>query len=144
MQNAPENSSRKGLGLTFTSWNVRGVNDPVKRRKVLTHLKSLSSDVIFLQETHLKRDFHIRLRFNWVGQVYHSSFSAKARGVAILIRKGVLFKHHSTIADKQGRYIIVTGELQSIPVTLLNVYGPNYDSPDFFRKVTRSYTSLFE
>lgn len=49
-----------------------------------------------------------------------------------MMRKGVLFKHHSTIADKEGRYVIVVGELYSRPVTLLNIYGPNQDDPDFF------------
>lgn len=86
-------------GLIFTSWNVKGINHPIKRCKVLAHLKSLSSDFIFLQETHLKNDSHARLRSKWIGHIFHSSFSAKARGTAILIRRGIPFKHKSTIAD---------------------------------------------
>ena len=121
--------------IIFTTWNVKGVNNPVKRGKVLAHLKSLGSGIIFLQETHLKRDSHLRLRCRWIGQVFHSSFPSKARGVAIMIRKGIPFKHHSTIADREGRYVLVVGELHSMPVTLLNLYGPNLDNPDFFRKV---------
>lgn len=34
--------------------NVNGVNEPVKRGKVLSYLRALQADVIFLQETHLK------------------------------------------------------------------------------------------
>lgn len=37
--------------------------------------------------------------------------------------------------DRDGRYIILVGEIQSTPITLLNIYGPNNDDPDFFRKV---------
>ena len=39
------------------------------------------------------------------------------------------------IADPQGRYIIVSGQINSLPLTLVNIYGPNFDSPDFFRRV---------
>lgn len=121
--------------ITFCSWNVNGINEPVKRGKVLAHLKSLQVDIIFLQETHLKNDSHARLRCRWIQHIYHSNFSVKARGTAILIRRGVPFKHLSTIVDRDGRYVIVVGEIHSTPITLLNVYGPNNDDPEFFRKV---------
>lgn len=128
------NVNKKRDEVTFCSWNVKGINEPVKRGKVLSHLQSLRADVIFLQETHLKNNSHSRLRCRWIQQVYHSNFSAKARGTAILIRRGVLFKHLSTLADRDGRCVMVVGEFHSIPVTLLNVYGPNYDDPEFFLK----------
>lgn len=125
----------KGASLNFSTWNVKGRNEPVKRGKILSHLKSLFSDIMFLQETHLKRTAQVRLRCKWIGQIYHSNFSAKSRGTAILIRKGVPFKHNLTISDKEGRYVIVVGEVFSVPLTLVNVYGPNCDNPEFFKKV---------
>lgn len=36
-----------GGNLNFCSWNVNGINEPVKRGKVLAHLKSLKADIIF-------------------------------------------------------------------------------------------------
>lgn len=129
------NNNNRRDDITFCSWNVNGVNEPVKRGKVLAHLKSLQADVIFLQETHLKNDLHARLRCRWIQHIYHSNFSFKTRGTAILIRRGVPFKHLSTIADKDGRYVMVVGEFHSTPVTLLNIYGPNNDDPEFFKKV---------
>lgn len=129
-----DNQNVKG-GLTFTSWNIRGSNNPVKRGNVLNHLKSLHSDIIFLQETHLKNNCHGRLKAKWVKDVYHSTFSAKARGTAILIRKGVPFIHNTTLADKDGRYVIVTGEIYNTSLTLVNLYAPNTDNPTFFKKV---------
>lgn len=122
-------------GLTFTSWNIRGANNPVKRGKVLNHLKSLHSDITFLQETHLKNNCHNRLKAKWVKEIYHTSFSTKARGAAIIIKKGIPFIHNSTIADKDGRYIIVSGEIYNTSLTLVNVYAPNMDNPAFFKKV---------
>ena len=51
------NSLNGGCGgstISFASWNVKGLNSPVKRSKILTHLKNLKADIIFLQETHLR------------------------------------------------------------------------------------------
>lgn len=129
-------------GLTLASWNVRGLNSPIKRGKVFAHLKSLSPDIIFLQETHLKNDSHARLRCKWIGNIYHSSFPARARGTAIMMRKNIPFIHEATIADKEGRFLIVTGELYSTPLTLLNIYAPNIDSPSFFKKVMSSIPNM--
>lgn len=71
MQDDP---SRKTGGITFYSWNVRGVNEPIKRGKILARLKSINAD-IFLQDTHLKDEAHNRLKANLIGQIYHSTFS---------------------------------------------------------------------
>lgn len=120
--------------LTFCSWNVNGISEPVKWGKVPSHLRELQADVIFLQETHLKNEAHGKITAKWISQVYHSRFSAKARGVVIIIRKNVPFLHKSTVADKEGRYILVTGEIQNIPIVLLNIYEPNWDDQEFFRK----------
>lgn len=121
--------------LTFTSWNTRGLNEPVKRGKILSHLKSIGSDIMFLQETHLKNNSHFRLKAKWIGAVYHSTFPCKSRGTAILIRRGIPFIHKNSITDKEGRYLIVVGELYNIHLTLVNLYAPNLDCPSFFKKV---------
>lgn len=121
--------------VTLASWNVRGINNRVKRFKVFSYLKSISADIIFLQETHIKHNEQRLLRCNWVSQVFQSTFSCRARGVAILFRRTIPFKHISTISDPNGRYVIVSGLIFSVHITLLNLYGPNYDDPSFFRKV---------
>ena len=46
------------------------------------------------------------------------------------------------MCDPNGRYIVVTGHIYSHHVTLVNVYGPNSDDPDFFRKVFNLLPSL--
>lgn len=117
--------------LRYVSWNCKAVNNPVKRNRVLNHLKSLKADFVFLQETHLRSVDHFRLKRDWVGQVFHSIFHSKSRGCAILVHKSVPFVASDTIVDHKGRYIIVSGTLFSTPLTLANVYAPNYDDPTF-------------
>lgn len=132
----------QGGDLTLLSWNVRGLRSNLKRGKVFSHLKSLSGDIIFLQETHIKHSEQWRLKCKWISQIYQSTFSSKARGVALLIRGNVPFEHISTISDPNGRYLIVTGRILTQHVTLLNIYAPNFDDPGFFRKVSNLVQDL--
>lgn len=82
------------------------------------------------------------LRCSWANQIFQSTFSSKARGVAILIRRTVPFRHESTVSDPNGRFVLVTGHIHATHVTLLNLYGPNFDSPAFFRQIFNLLCSL--
>ncbi len=101
---------------------------------MLNHLKYLNTKIAFLQETLLKPSDHLKLRWGWVGQSYHSSFSSKARGAAIIIHKSVPFSVSKVISDPNGRFIIITGKISGKNLILANIYGPNWDNPEFFRK----------
>lgn len=135
-------SHDSGGSLTFTSWNVKGLNALVKLNKVLGHLKQLDSKIAFLQETHLTVTDHRKLCKGWVGQMYHSSFGGRSRGAAILIHKSVPFSATKTISDPYGRYVIVVGRIHNTPLILANVYGPNWDNDAFFRKFLFSLPDL--
>uniref|UniRef100_A0A8C6TVQ3 Endonuclease/exonuclease/phosphatase domain-containing protein n=1 Tax=Neogobius melanostomus TaxID=47308 RepID=A0A8C6TVQ3_9GOBI len=37
--------------------------------------------------------------------------------------------------DPEGRYLIIEGSYNGKPLTLVNIYGPIQDDPDFFTKV---------
>ncbi len=128
--------------ISFVSWNVKGLNHPVKRKKALVHLKHLRAGIAFLQETHFRRSDHSHLKCGWVGQLFHSTFQAKARGVAILINKDISFIPSDTIADSSGHYIIVTGQLYNTKVILANIYAPNFDDAQFFDRLIKTLPDL--
>ena len=126
-------TNTQGLGsIRFVSWNIKGIQHPIKRNRVFTRLKSLGSDIMYLQETHLLNDEHNKLKKGWIGQRFHSEYGVRSRGAAILIRKGVPFTPINTIPDDKDRFIIVTGKLYGNLVALVNLYGPNWDNPQFF------------
>lgn len=75
----------------------------LKHNKVLGHRRKLGIHIIYFQETHLKVVDHARLRKNWIGKIYHSTFQAKARDTAILIHKSVPFICSNVLADPNGR-----------------------------------------
>ena len=128
--------------LNVVTWNVKGLNHPVKKKKVFTHLKQFNPDITFLQETHLRSSDSIRLLRGWAGQHFHSTFEAKARGVSILISKDVPFESTKVTADKNGRYIIVSGKLFNTNVILASVYAPNVEDVDFFVRLFSHLSDL--
>lgn len=74
-----------------------------------------------------------RLRANWISQVFQVLFNSKARGVVILFSKNIPFRLclDLILADPYGRYLMVSGHINSLPITMLN----NIDSFAFFCKV---------
>lgn len=48
--------------LTIISYNVKGLNSPIKKKKILLQLKHFKCQVAFLQETHLSDDEHLKLK----------------------------------------------------------------------------------
>ena len=63
-----------GSTTRYLSWNVRGLNSPIKRSKVLSHLKRLIADVVFSQEMHLRDKDQVRLKSPWVSDVFSLNF----------------------------------------------------------------------
>ncbi len=122
------------LVINFVSWNVKGLGRPSKLNKVITHLDGLQDKIVFLQETRLNTSDHTKLRRRWVSQSFHSLFSSRAKGVAILIHKDIYFNPSDVLADRNGRYIIVFGLLFNTPMVLASIYAPNFDDDTFFTK----------
>lgn len=76
--------------IKVVSYNVKGLHNPIKRKKILRQLKQIKYDIAFLQETHLSDSEHEKLRKSWADKVYYSSHpSGRKKGVAILIHRQV-------------------------------------------------------
>lgn len=106
--------------------NVNGLHNPIKRSKIM--------QIIYWQETHLPSPEHENLKKLGFQNTYYSSHKAGCRrGVAILISNMVNFEFISEVKDKEGRYILVRGKIDSKEVTLLNVYAPPGGTKRFFK-----------
>lgn len=76
------------------------------------------------------------LRRDWVEQIFSTSHEGgRRRGVAILFRGDVLFNSEQVLKDKESRYIMVIGTIGENRFTFLNLYAPNEDCPNFFKKM---------
>uniref|UniRef100_H3A755 exodeoxyribonuclease III n=1 Tax=Latimeria chalumnae TaxID=7897 RepID=H3A755_LATCH len=115
--------------LTYICWNINGITHPIKMKRILSFLKSHQVHMAMLQETHLTQVEHDKLCRDWVGKCFHSLYSSKARGVAILICKNSPFQYLSQVVDPTGCFVIVHGRWGSKPVTFASMYAPNIDDP---------------
>lgn len=129
--------SPKLISMRLTTWNVNGLGNPIKRKKVMTSLKREKYDVIFLQETHMSTEESKRLCGGWIGHVFYSVGSSKSKGVIILISKHLQFKCIKQITDDLGRIVIVLAEIQGQTLILANIYAPNGDDQTFFIDLER-------
>lgn len=53
------------------TWNVKGSNNPGKRKAILNSLTKDKIQIAFLQETHLSDNEHKKYLQEWVGQAIH-------------------------------------------------------------------------
>lgn len=123
--------------LTYVSLNVKGINNVIKRKKFLTWFKKEKTNIALLQETHLSDVEHLKLKREWVGQVYFSSFSSSKRGVAILIHKNTPFVLTKCIKDDQGRFVIIIGRLYGESVLIGCIYAPNVYLENFYSELIK-------
>lgn len=122
--------------LNCVSYNVKGINSLVKRKKILSQLKKIQCSIAMIQETHLSENEHLKLKREWVDQVFSSTFrNGGKRGVAILLHKSAYFCHENTFKDTEGRYVMVIGTLGGTKITLLNLYAPNEGCTIFLKNI---------
>ena len=113
---------RKGIELI--SWNVRGLSDAIRRRRLKQELLQLQWDVLLLQETKLKgynfRSFDLMFRNHFI---LHGS-SGEGRGfVSIVIKPG--WKVVGKGISESGRWIWCDIEDGKEVWRVVNVYAPN-------------------
>lgn len=121
--------------LKVVTLNVKGLNNPIKRKRVLQNIKKEGGEICFIQETHLTQLEHKKLEKLASAQVFAASFTTARRGVAILIKKSCMFMKEKCIIDKEGRFVLVTGELEGQYITLMNVYNPPGEHKDCLNKI---------
>ena len=67
-------------------------------------------------------------------EIFHVNGDQKKAGVAILISDKIDFKMN-ILKDKEGHYIMIKGSIQGEGITILNIYTPNIDSPQYIRQL---------
>ena len=74
------------------------------------------------------------LRTQWGGQVIASPYESNSTGCAILFNNDFEYKVIKSKSDEHGDFTIVEIRIGDKDITLINIYGPNKDTPLFFIK----------
>ena len=67
-------------GISFLSWNVRGINDETKRKSVFRFLRNTKSDVMLLQETYSRKEVETKWTREWGNSIIFAHEQTTVRG----------------------------------------------------------------
>ena len=123
--------------ITFLSVNVCGLSFPEERKDVLNVLKKKKYSIYFLQDTHFTKKEENYIRSKWGFKCFISSVSSQSRGAAILFNNNFDYKLHNVQSDDDGNKLIVEMSIQEKKFSLINIYGPNRDTPEFYGSSNR-------
>ena len=124
------------------SLNVQLLGGKNKLSDVFSYLKSRAFDVVCLQHTHFVSENHKEMYALWGNECYFSSYTSNARGTAILFNKNKEIKIHDTKTDSNGNMLALDLTIESKRITLINIYGPNVDTPVFYEGITNTLESF--
>ena len=112
--------------------NVRGLADKKKRADVFAWLRNKHCDIICLADIHSNQLTENNFKEDWGYDCYINSFTSSSRGTAVLIRGKLPISVLEIDKDTNGNLLILVIRYSDITMTLVVVYGPNEDSPEFY------------
>ena len=66
--------------------------------------------------------------------IFHANGKQKKAGVGTLISDKIDLKIKKIIRDKKGHYIVIKGSIQEEDITIVNIYAPNMEAPQYIRQ----------
>ena len=115
--------------------NTQGLGDKGKRKDVINFLKSRKYSICMLQDTHFTTAEEKYIRTQWGYECFFSCHNSQSRGVATFINNTFDCKINNIEQDNNGNLLILNCKICDKNITLINIYGPNRDSPTFYQDV---------
>lgn len=109
--------------LSFLSWNVKGLNHSIKRRKVFSHIKQFKTVIAFLQETHIRALMIIALRHGGRGSTFTLPSRPKPEGSRFSSTK-TFSSNNTVLCWIQTDTILLSRENSIIQCQRLLMYTP--------------------
>lgn len=129
--------------VTILSMNVRGLFSSKKKRlDVFDWAKGKNASIVCFQETHSSSDVSKQWEDEWGNTCIFSHCNNRCAGVCFMFKKGLDFVIHDSITDSEGRYIIIDLTLYEHRLSLVGLYGHNYDDPSFFDTLLQKLLSF--
>lgn len=128
------------MSLSLLSFNCRGLHGIEKRRDVINFLKQKQKSIYFLQDTHFTEDDVNMVRSMWGYEIF---ISPGKTGVAILFNNNFEYEIIQVTTDEIGNYLAIDLRIEKYNILLINIYGPNRDSPDFYENIQSKVESFY-
>ena len=69
-----------------------------------------------------------------MGNIFHANGKQKKSGVTILKSDKIDLKIKNITKYKEGHYIMIKGSIQEEDITVVNIYAPNIEAPQYIRQ----------
>ena len=115
--------------------NVNGLNDLIKRHRVVDWIKKQEPTICCLHETHLRSKDTYKLKVRGWEKIFHSKRRDREVGVTILISDKIDFKMKAIQKDKEEHYLIINGSIQEETITITNIYVPNIGASRYIQQM---------
>lgn len=126
-------------GIKIATVNCQGLATLSKRQDVLNFYKTKNYSILCLQDTHFVLDTEPYVEAQWGYKCVFNSFTSNSRGVCILFNNNFEFKILREKKDNDGNMLALDLVIEENKITLINVYGPNTDTPGFYEKVRETF-----
>ena len=123
-----------GKYISIITLNVNGLNVPTKRHRLAEWIKKQDPYICCLQETHFRPKDTYRLKVREWKNIFQSNGKQKKAEVTIFILDKIDLKIKKITRDKEGHYTMIKGSIQEEDVTIVNIYAPNTEAPQYIRK----------
>ena len=120
--------------ISLITLNVNGLNAPTKRHRLAEWIQKQDPYIHCLQETHFRPKDTYRLKVRGWKTIVYARGKKKKAGVAILILDKIDLKIKNITRDKEGHYILINGSIQEQDITIVNIYAPNIEAPQYTRQ----------
>jgi exonuclease III len=122
--------------VKILSLNCRGLNSSFKRKKVFHFLRKKKANIYCLQDVHFTSEQIQLVKQQWgYNECFISPFRSNARGTAILFNNNFNFTVLDKTLDDGGNFVALKVQIDDTSYTIITLYGPNRDSPEFFDKI---------
>ena len=124
-----------GTYITIITLNVNGLNAPTKKHRLAEWVQKQDPYICCLQETHFRPRDTYKLKVRRWKKIFHANGNQKKAGVAVLISDKIDFKIKTITRDKEEHYIMIKGSAQEEDITIVNIYAPNTEAPQYIRQM---------
>lgn len=115
--------------------NCQGLATFNKRQDVLNYYKQTQYSIICFQDTHFIHENEPFIESQWGYKCVFNSYLSNSRGVCIFFNNNFKFKNLREKKDTHGNLLALDLIIEENKVTLINIYGPNIDTPSFYENI---------
>jgi len=128
--------------LHIVTWNVNGLNGPIKRTACLDYLHRQKVDLAFIQESHLRKSDVQRFSNKFYFVAASSSLDSKSRGTLVVLKRKLSFNILERYSCEEGRVSYIKTAIAGRNFAFISIYAPSHFDPQFFSAVTKTLLSI--